>query len=100
MTESDVRKLVEDYLSEAIQIDTIEGRLLDLEPSEETELSKRLVGLFAEASHAHWEEDEVREELINAIRPILSNSNSATNGDLSSFPIAESNADSFVNVAA
>jgi hypothetical protein len=51
MTESDVWKLADDYLNEAIQIGAIEERLLDIEPSQETELSRRLIGLFAEASH-------------------------------------------------
>jgi len=68
MTEPDVWKLADDYLNEAIQIGAVEERLLDIEPSQETELSRRLIGLFAEASHAHWTENELREELGNVLR--------------------------------
>jgi len=67
MSESKIQQLVTDYLEKRIGLDVLESRLLDLGTSQESELSRRIVGLLAEASHAHWEE----EELANAIRPFV-----------------------------
>jgi hypothetical protein len=69
MRESEVWQLVEDYRKNAISLDLLESRLLDLDISEETDLSRQLVGLLAEASHAHWSKDDIRQELENAVRP-------------------------------
>ncbi len=34
-------------------------------------MSNRIEGLLAEASHAGWSEQDLREELANAIRPLV-----------------------------
>jgi hypothetical protein len=69
MTESEIRQLVDDYVAQAIPLDDVESRLLDIDLHEETELSRKLVGLLAEASHAHWSEQDIRQELEIAARP-------------------------------
>jgi hypothetical protein len=69
MSDSEIRQLVEDYREHVISLDLLESRLLSLDISQETDLSRQLVGLLAEASHAHWSKDEIREELENTMRP-------------------------------
>ena len=69
MSESEIRQLVRDYRAHLVSLDRLESRLLDIDIPEETDLSRRLVGLLAEASHAHWPEEDIREELGNALRP-------------------------------
>ena len=70
MSEFEIRQLVEDYRAHVIAIDRLESKLLDLDVSEETNLSRRLVGLLAEASHAHWSEEDIRQELENALHEL------------------------------
>jgi hypothetical protein len=71
MRDSEIRQLVEDYRAHAVSLDLLESRLLALDISEETDLSRQLVGLLAEASHAHWSEEGIRQELENAIRAVM-----------------------------
>ena len=68
MRESEILQLVEDYRARLIPLDRLESKLLDLDISEETDLSRQLVGLLAEASHAHWSKESIRRELENAVR--------------------------------
>jgi len=70
MSEPEIRQLVENYIASMIALDLLESKLLDLDISEETDLSRRLVGLLAEASHAHWSEEDVRRELENALQEL------------------------------
>ena len=69
MSESEIRQLVRDYREHLIPLDRLESRLLDIDIPEETDLSRQLVGLLAEASHAHWPEEDIRMELASAVGP-------------------------------
>ena len=69
MSESEIWQLVEDYRTRVIPLDRLESQLLEIDIPEESDLSRQLVGLLAEASHAHWSETGLREELENAARP-------------------------------
>jgi hypothetical protein len=68
MSESEIRQLVEDYRAQVVPLDLLESRLLDVDIPEETDLSRQLVGLLAEASHAHWPEEDIGEELAKAVQ--------------------------------
>ncbi|MGB7760375.1 MAG: hypothetical protein WBL61_11130 [Bryobacteraceae bacterium] len=88
MGEPDLEGLALDYLDNLIGLEDLEGPLLDLEPPQENALSGKLVGLLAEASHAHWTEDEIRQELASAVYPFLASETHA--GDPSPLPMAQS----------
>ncbi|MGA2275096.1 MAG: hypothetical protein ABSH00_16190 [Bryobacteraceae bacterium] len=88
MGEPELQKLVLDYLDHMIELGDLEGPLLDLDVSRESALSRKLVGLLAEASHAHWTEDEIRQELAGAVFPFLTSETHA--GDPTPLPMAQS----------
>jgi hypothetical protein len=71
MRDSEILQLVEDYRAHAVSLELLESRLLALDISEETDLSRQLVGLLSEASHAHWSEEGIRQELGNAVRAVM-----------------------------
>jgi hypothetical protein len=99
MTEFEFRQLLGAYYDGDVQTGALEEHLLSLCPSEETDLSRDLVGLLAEASHAHWAEGELREELLNAIRPFVQRFAENHYGDSSWFSTPESYSDSATNCA-
>jgi hypothetical protein len=88
MGEPELQKLVLDYLDHMIALGDLEGPLLDLDIPRESALSRKLVGLLAEASHAHWTEDGIRQELASAVFPFLALETHA--GVPSPLPIAQS----------
>ncbi|MBZ5579090.1 MAG: hypothetical protein LAP40_21215 [Acidobacteriia bacterium] len=64
MSESEIQQLLSEYLEGHLGQDELDC-LFDLDESDETDLSRHLVGLLSEASHAHW----TRKELRKALRP-------------------------------
>jgi uncharacterized membrane-anchored protein YjiN (DUF445 family) len=74
---SDVRQMVAKYATEEIDEHTfhnwlagvLDGEFADVAAEQ---LADKIEGLLAEASHSHWTEHDIREELANAIRPAVS----------------------------
>lgn len=71
MSEFAVLESALDYLDGKIQLDALEACILDIEPSDENSLSSQLIGLLAEASHADWTLNEIREAVASAISPLF-----------------------------
>jgi len=88
MDKLELQRLVLDYLDHMIELGDLEGPLLDLDAPQESDLSRQMVGLLAEASHAHWTEDEIRQELARAVYPFLASETHV--GDSSPLPMAQS----------
>lgn len=64
MTDPEIRRLLSDYLDKRVSRDVLESAMLGIGESEETELSRDVVGVLAESSHAEWSEEDLEDVLL------------------------------------
>jgi len=88
MSEPELRQLLTEYLEDRIDLESVEARVFDLDLSQEDALIRQIAGLLAEASHAHWN----KEQLATAIRPFVVGFAQNHAGTPSQLPTPESNA--------
>jgi hypothetical protein len=88
MSEPELRQLLTEYLEDRIDLKAVEERIFDLDLPQEDAITGQIAGLLAEASHAHWD----KEQVATALRPFVVGFAQNHAGTPSQLPTPESNA--------